>query len=126
LLLLLILLFVLLLVLRSLLATPCRALLSPDGEGALRVGALAGALATLAAILALAWSYAVLPAGAGRSYYEALFWAGGHVLQFTHTALICVSWLWLAHVCSIKLPFSARTGNYVRLHRELSGVCRRR
>ena len=100
---------VLLLVLRSLLALPWRALLADSGEGTLRVGAVAGAVATLAALIALAWTYFELPVGSGRSYYEALFWAGGHVLQFTHTALMCIAWLWLAHVCSVKLPFSART-----------------
>ena len=99
---------VLLLVLRSLWALPWRGLCTTDGEGALRIGALAAAIATLAAILALAWTYYQLPAGSGRSYYEALFWAGGHVLQFTHTALMCICWLWLAHFCSVRLPFSAR------------------
>ena len=99
---------VLLLVLRSLWSLPGKALLSGDGEGALRIGALAGALATLAAIAALAWSYHVLPAGSGRGYYEALFWAGGHVLQFTHTALMGIAWLWLAQACSLRLPVSPR------------------
>lgn len=99
---------VLLLVLRSLLALPWRILFSPDGQGTLRFGALAGVVATLAALLALAWTYYRLPVGSGRGYYETLFWAGGHVLQFTHTALMSVCWLWLAHVCAVKLPVNAR------------------
>ena len=99
---------VLLLVLRSLLALPGRALLAGNGEAALRVGALTGAVATLAAIAALAWSYHDLPVGSGRSYFEALFWGGGHVLQFTHTALMAIAWLWLAQACSLKMPVSPK------------------
>ena len=31
----------------------------------------------------------------GEQYFEILFWAGGHVIQFTHTQLLMVAWLWL-------------------------------
>jgi len=98
---------ILLLVLRSLWALPYRQLFSSSGESALRFGALTSAFATLIAILVLFWTYIEIPAGSGRSYYEVLFWAGGHVLQFTHSALMCICWLWLAQACSIRLPGQA-------------------
>jgi hypothetical protein len=98
---------ILLLVLRSLWTLPYQRLCSSDGESALRFGALTSALAALIAILALLWTYIEIPAGSGRSYYEVLFWAGGHVLQFTHSALMCICWLWLAQACSIRLPGNA-------------------
>ncbi len=92
------------LVLRSLSTLSYRKICLSDGEGALRFGAVTSALATLIAILALFWTYIEIPAGSGRSYYEVLFWAGGHVLQFTHSALMSICWLWLAQACSVKLP----------------------
>jgi heme/copper-type cytochrome/quinol oxidase subunit 1 len=98
---------VLLLVLRSLWALPYKKLCSSDGEGALRFGVLMAAVATLIAILALIWTFIEIPVGSGRSHYEMLFWAGGHVLQFAHTALMCVCWLWLAQACSTRLPNNA-------------------
>ncbi|MFQ5582344.1 MAG: cbb3-type cytochrome c oxidase subunit I [Mariprofundaceae bacterium] len=100
---------VLLLVIRSLYATPMQATFANSGDGALRFGAWTAAIATLVAILALIWSFADTPEGEGRAYYEGLFWAGGHVLQFAHTALMCACWLWLASVCRISIPVSART-----------------
>jgi len=99
---------VLLLVLRSLYAAPIRDVFAGSGEGPLRFGAWAAAVATLMAILALIWSFAAAPVAEGRAYYESLFWAGGHVLQFAHTALLGVCWLWLASVCRIHIPFSPR------------------
>jgi heme/copper-type cytochrome/quinol oxidase subunit 1 len=35
-------------------------------------------------------------------YYEAIFWGGGHVLQYTFTACMLVIWLWMARICGIK------------------------
>jgi len=99
---------ILLLVLRSLWAIDWKQTCTADGAGALRFGALTGAIAALVAILALIWTFLQMPVGSGRSYYEVLFWAGGHVLQFTHTALLCICWLWLAQACSVRMPFGAR------------------
>ena len=43
------------------------------------------------ALLAFAWSLAVVPTAlAGKAYYEILFWGGGHALQFTWTLLMLV------------------------------------
>lgn len=68
-----------------------------SGEGALSFGLYAGLLTALLAILAFVWSYVGLPTVLeDESYFELLFWGSGHVLQFTHTLLMLVAWLWLA------------------------------
>ncbi len=100
---------ILLLVLRSLYAAPLRAIFTADHEGAVRFGIWTAAIATLAAVLALIWTLLHMPSGLEhRAYYEPLFWAGGHVLQFTHTALLSVCWLWLAAACGGRIPVGPR------------------
>jgi len=100
---------ILLLVLGSIVAIPVTRVFAFNHEGALRFGIWSAAVATLAALLALLWSYAHMPDGLEhRAYYEALFWAGGHILQFAHTALLCVCWLWLADVCGLKMTVHPR------------------
>ena len=94
---------VLLLVLRSLWSLQCGKSREVTGEGAMRFGTLTGAIAVLVALIALIWTFIDSPISSGRAYYESLYWAGGHVLQFAHTALLCVSWLWLAQACSIEV-----------------------
>ncbi len=97
-----------LLVLRSLFAAPPIGVRFGD-SGALRFGLNASVVATAVALLAFAWSYAVLPASLdGKAYYEILFWGGGHALQFTWTLLMLVAWLWLASACGARLPLSPR------------------
>jgi len=94
---------ILLLVLRSIVAIPVARVFDSNHEGAMRFGVWSAAVAALAALLALLWSFAQMPTGLEhRAYYEPLFWASGHILQFTHTALLCVCWLWLAEVCGLK------------------------
>ncbi|MBF0272636.1 MAG: cbb3-type cytochrome c oxidase subunit I [Magnetococcales bacterium] len=67
------------------------------GAGALRFGLRTGLLILIISLLTWVWSYRVLTKGLdGVIFYEALFWGGGHVLQFTHTQLVIVAWLWLA------------------------------
>jgi heme/copper-type cytochrome/quinol oxidase subunit 1 len=61
------------------------------------------------ALLAFAWSYAAVPGDIERkSYFEVLFWGGGHVLQFTWTLLMFVAWLWLAEAIGARTPLSPR------------------
>jgi hypothetical protein len=97
-----------LLVLRGLLAAP-RIGTGIDAAGALHFGLNASIVATAVALLAFAWSCAVLPPTlAGKAYYEILFWGGGHALQFTWTLLMLVAWLWLAGACGARLPLSPR------------------
>ncbi len=80
-----------------------------SGEGALRFGLLTGLITAAIAILALVWSYLGIPRNiVGEYYYELLFWGGGHVLQFTHTQLMLVAWLWLAAVAGFSSKFRPR------------------
>jgi hypothetical protein len=97
-----------LLVLRGLWLAP-RLGVAFDGGGALRFGLNASVVATAVALLAFAWSFAVLPRTLeGRAYYEILFWGGGHALQFTWTLLMLVAWLWLAGACGARVALSPR------------------
>ncbi len=99
----------LLLVLRELLSAPYAGFRKADGESTLRFGIWTASMAALVAIVALAWTYFHMPAiDESRTYYETLFWAGGHVLQYAHTALMVVAWLWLATICGADIPLSPR------------------
>ncbi len=99
---------VFLLVTRSLVYAP-RIGPSFDGSGALRFGLNAAAVSAVVALMAFAWSYAVLPTSlGGKAYYEILFWGGGHALQFTWTLLMLVAWLWLIDACGARVPLSPR------------------
>jgi hypothetical protein len=80
-----------------------------DGVGALRFGLNAAVVASAVALLALVASYAALPRELdGKAYYELLFWGAGHVLQFTWTLLMLVSWLLLADAVGARIPLTPR------------------
>ena len=80
-----------------------------DGAGALRFGLHASAVAAAVALVAFAWSLAVVPTSLpAKAYYEILFWGGGHALQFTWTLLMLVAWLALAQACGGRIPLSPR------------------
>ena len=80
-----------------------------DGPAAIRLGLVAAAVSTAVALFAFLWSWLALPAGLeARTYYEVLFWGGGHVLQFTWTLLMLVAWLWLADAIGARLRLSPR------------------
>ncbi|MCV2367055.1 cbb3-type cytochrome c oxidase subunit I [Roseateles oligotrophus] len=97
-----------LLVLRSLLTAP-KLGAGFGGEGALRFGLNAAAIASAVALGAFAASWAGVPLGlSGKAYYEILFWGGGHALQFSWTLLMLVAWLWLASACGAELRLSPR------------------
>ena len=99
---------IVLLVLRGLFASPLVGM-RLDGAGALRFGLNGAIVATAVALLALAWSYAAVPADLdGKAYYELLFWGGGHVVQFTWTLLLLVAWLLLADAIGARVPLSPR------------------
>ena len=59
---------------------------------AIFLSALAGASALGGVFYALLLS----PDLDGKAYWEAVFWGGGHTLQFQHTLLMVVAWFWLA------------------------------
>jgi heme/copper-type cytochrome/quinol oxidase subunit 1 len=66
-------------------------------------------IAAAVALLSLIWAYFSIPDSLqGRMYYETLFWGSGHVLQFTHTLLMLVGWLWLASAGGIRVPLTPR------------------
>lgn len=74
------------------------------GTGALRFGLNTAAVTAAMAFIAFLWSYLKMPAFVeGGQYFELLFWGGGHVLQFTHTQLMLVSWLFLASVSGVRI-----------------------
>ncbi len=80
-----------------------------DGAAALRFGLYTALIAALFAVVAVMWSYAAIPHTIqGEQYYELLFWGSGHVLQFTHTQLMMVVWLWLASVSGVRILASSR------------------
>lgn len=80
-----------------------------NGTGALRFGLHASAVAAAVALLAFGWSLVVVPTGLPTTtYYEVLYWGGGHALQFTWTLLMLVSWLVLAQACGGQVPLSPR------------------
>jgi len=80
-----------------------------DGPAAIRLGLVAAAACTAVALFAFLWSWLALPVGLEpRTYYEVLFWGGGHVLQFTWTLLMLVAWLWLADAIGARLALSPR------------------
>jgi hypothetical protein len=68
-----------------------------------------GVVTTAVAGIAFVWSYAKMPEYVqGGEYFELLFWGGGHVLQFTHTQLMLVAWLWLATASGVAVPAGPR------------------
>lgn len=80
-----------------------------DGPAALRFGLWGAALSAAVAMGALLWSLLEVPATLdSKTYWEILFWGGGHALQFTWTLLMLVAWLWLAQAAGASVPLSAR------------------
>jgi cytochrome c oxidase subunit 1 len=79
------------------------------GAGAMRFGLNASLVASVVAAISFAWSWIAVPRGLdSRIYYELVFWGGGHVLQFTYTLLMLVSWIWLACAVGARLSLSPR------------------
>ncbi len=78
-------------------------------DGPLRFGLNASAVAAAVAVLAFAASLGLVPRTLdGSSYYEILFWGGGHALQFVWTLLMLVGWLWLASMSGARVALSPR------------------
>jgi hypothetical protein len=80
-----------------------------SGETTLRFGLGVALVASLFAILALILSYfGIDPGFVGLAFYDRLFWGSGHIIQFSHTQLMLVAWLWLATVSGAHLRLSPR------------------
>jgi hypothetical protein len=62
----------------------------------LRFGIFLGAVAGALSMIAFLWSWMAIPSAEGQTYFEMLFWGGGHALQFQHALLMAVAWLWIA------------------------------
>ncbi|MBF0311386.1 MAG: cbb3-type cytochrome c oxidase subunit I [Magnetococcales bacterium] len=87
-----------LMALRSLLPGFWRPTLN-QGAIALRIGlrsALAILLLTLLVWLATWWR--LEPQSEREYHFEVLFWGGGHVLQFAHSQIVMLVWLWLVSI----------------------------
>jgi cytochrome c oxidase subunit I len=67
-----------------------------DAESALRFGAFMAAIAGSLALAGFVISWLTQPLYSGQALFEAVFWGGGHTLQFQHALLMVVAWLWLA------------------------------
>jgi hypothetical protein len=80
-----------------------------SGEVVLRFGLFIAMVASFFAIAALILSYLGINEGfEGQAYYDRLFWGSGHIIQFSHTQLMLVAWLWLASVSGASLRLSPR------------------
>ena len=80
-----------------------------NARGALRFGLNAAAVSAAVAIICFIWSYLQMPDYLmGQSFFEVLFWGGGHVLQFTYTLLMLVCWLWLSREAGLTLAVTPR------------------
>lgn len=79
------------------------------GEGALRFGLFVAVVASFFAVGALILSYfGIGQSLEGQAYYDRLFWGSGHIIQFSHTQLMLVAWLWLASVSGAYLRLTPR------------------
>lgn len=82
-----------------------------SASGVMRWGIYYSVIVSLVAIAALLASFLLVPRSLeAQAYFEFLFWGGGHVLQFTHTLLLLVAWLWLAERAGLGPHVSPRQG----------------
>jgi len=80
-----------------------------SGESSLRFGLFVAVVASLFALAALLLSWLGIGSSfEGLAYYDRLFWGSGHIIQFSHTQLMLVAWLWLASISGARLRLSAR------------------
>ena len=80
-----------------------------DGTGALRAGLVIAALITGLAMLAVYLSWRELPATMdGPIYFEFLYWGGGHIVQFSYTLLMLISWVVLANASQCRFELTPR------------------
>lgn len=79
------------------------------GSDALRVGIALSTGLTGIALLAVIVSWLNLPSEMdGQIYFEFLFWGGGHIIQFSYTLLMMVSWVLLADSSGCRFELTPR------------------
>jgi hypothetical protein len=66
------------------------------GTAIMQFGILLAAVAGSVAFAGFVISWLNAPAREGLAYFEAVFWGGGHTLQFQHALLMAAAWFWLA------------------------------
>lgn len=82
---------------------------SLSGADALQAGISLSALLTGLSIAAVGLSYFGIPhAMDGQIYFEFLFWGGGHVIQFSYTLLMMISWVVLAYASGCRFELTPR------------------
>lgn len=80
-----------------------------DGTGALHFGITLSTLLTGLSLIAVFASWRGLPAGMdGQIYFEFLFWGGGHIVQFSYTLLMMISWVVLACASGVRFELTPR------------------
>ena len=79
-----------------------------SGETALRLGIFLSAVAGSLALAGFVISWITAPALEGKMLFEAVFWGGGHTLQFQHSLLVLVAWFWLASSLNAAPQISPR------------------
>ncbi|MBF0126988.1 MAG: hypothetical protein HQM02_07230 [Magnetococcales bacterium] len=92
---------------RALCTIPCRG--RAGSLGVSGSGLFLGAVSLLMALLGFVVALVRLPGElTGKDYFDPLYWAGGHWLQFNHVLMMLTLWLVLARVGGIRLPFGER------------------
>jgi hypothetical protein len=82
---------------------------SLTGTGSLQAGINLSAILTGISVVAVAASWLGTPDTMdGQIYYEFLFWGGGHVVQFSYTLLMMVSWVVLADASGCRFELTPR------------------
>jgi hypothetical protein len=82
---------------------------SLTGARSLQAGISLSAILTGISVAAVAASYAGIPSTMdGQIFFEFLFWGGGHIIQFSYTLLMMVSWVLLAHASGCRLELTPR------------------
>lgn len=80
-----------------------------SGTAALQAGITLSTILTGVAFIAVFASWRSLPEGMdGQIYFEFVFWAGGHVIQFSYTLLMMVAWVVLAYASGCRFELTPR------------------
>ncbi|MDH5613344.1 MAG: cbb3-type cytochrome c oxidase subunit I [Gammaproteobacteria bacterium] len=83
---------------------------SDQASPALAFALKAAAFAAMLSMVALLVSYSGLPGQLKDvTDFEIFFWGGGHILQFTHSIMLLIVWLWLASATGSNINIKPNT-----------------